>query len=123
MNALLENVMVGYAVRAVEPVKARYVRVRYGGTPERVALAIAAPLIGLAFVVAFPIVGLAVLAWMGARALARRAKPIVLFARNVALFIAAPFIGLAYALAFPFIGLVMLARWAVRGAVKRYGIA
>lgn len=72
--------------------------------------AVAAPFIGLAFVVGFPIVGLAVLAWMVLR---------IPFVRNVALFLAAPFIGLAYALAFPFVGVAALVWVAVRGKAKR----
>jgi hypothetical protein len=76
-------------------------------------------LIGLVFVVAFPLVGLAILAWAGALALARRAKPIARFAKNVALFVAAPFVGLAYALAFPFIGMGILAWRGARTLVKR----
>lgn len=72
--------------------------------------AVAAPFIGLAFVVGFPLVGLALLAWMVLR---------IPFVKNVVLFLAAPFIGLAYALAFPFVGIAALAWVAVRGTLKR----
>lgn len=72
--------------------------------------AVAAPFIGLAFVVGFPLIGLAVLAWMVLR---------IPFVKNVALFLAAPFIGLAYAAAFPFVGVAALAWVAVRGTLKR----
>ena len=41
-------------------------------TAGRIALFLAAPVIGLGYVVAFPFVGLGLLAWYGARAVARR---------------------------------------------------
>lgn len=75
------------------------------------ALMLAAPFIGLAFVVAFPFVGLGMLAWMGLRGASARYPWLGRmghFAGNVALFFAAPFIGLAYAVAFPFVGLGLL---------------
>ncbi|MBX3702509.1 MAG: response regulator [Steroidobacteraceae bacterium] len=87
------------------------------------ALFLAAPFIGLFYLVVGPLVGLAVLAWMGAKALAeirvvRRAGG---FLKNVALFVAAPFIGLLYALLFPFIGLGMLAWTGMRALANRRG--
>jgi hypothetical protein len=75
------------------------------------------------FVVAFPLVGLAVLGWIGARALAKRAKPLALFAKNVALFVAAPFVGLVYAVAFPFVGIGFLVWRGARAIVKRHATA
>ena len=51
--------LVGYAARAAR-------------TAGRIALFLAAPLIGLGYVVAFPFVGLGMLAWYGARAVAKR---------------------------------------------------
>ncbi len=72
--------------------------------------AVAAPFIGLAFVVGLPFIGVAALAWMVLR---------IPFVKNVLLFLAAPFIGLAYAAAFPFVGVGMLAWVAVRALVKR----
>lgn len=123
MNALLANVMVGNRGAAVARFKAPVFRMRRTHGARKIALAVAAPFIGLVYVVAFPIVGLAVLAWMGARALAGRARNIAVFAKNVALFLAAPFIGLAYALAFPFIGLALLARRAARATVNRHDTA
>jgi hypothetical protein len=77
---------------------------------KAVALACAAPFIGLAFVVGLPVFGLALLAWTVARAR---------FVRNVALFAAAPFIGLAYAVALPFVGIAALGWVAVRATLKR----
>lgn len=86
---------------------------------KNVALLFAAPFLGLAYVLAFPFIGLALLAWIGARAFARRRKSIALFVKNVVLFFAAPFVGLAYALAFPFIGLALLIRMGAKTWAKR----
>ena len=51
--------LAGYAARAAR-------------TAGRVGLFLAAPVIGLAYAVAFPFVGLGLLAWYGARAVAKR---------------------------------------------------
>jgi hypothetical protein len=51
--------LTGYAARAAR-------------TAGRIALFLAAPVIGLGYVVAFPFVGLGLLAWYGARAVAKR---------------------------------------------------
>jgi hypothetical protein len=77
---------------------------------KAIGTAVAAPFVGLAFVVGFPLIGLAVLAWMVLR---------IPFVKNVALFVAAPFVGLAYALAFPFVGVGLLAWVAVRAVLNR----
>ncbi len=68
---------------------------------------IAAPLMGLAFVIAGPLAGLAYLVWMAVRTPA---------AKRIALFAAAPFVGLAYVIAFPFVGVGVLAYCAVKAA-------
>ena len=86
-----------------------------------IALMIAAPFIGLAYIVALPFIGLGALLWLGATAAATRWKKGLVFAKNVALFLAAPFIGLFYVLAFPFIGLGMLAMMGYRALMKRSG--
>lgn len=117
MNAVIENVMVGNFAPNVERIAATIRKPHPAAV--RAALAVAAPLIGLGFVVAFPLVGLAMLAWIGVRALARRAKPLARFAKNVALFVAAPFVGLAYAMAFPFVGMGLLAWKGARALVNR----
>lgn len=119
MNALLRNVVIGNGGVAVARYKAPVIWMPRRGGIGNVARAVAAPFIGLVFIVAFPIVGLGMLAWMGARALARRAERVTRVAKNIALFVAAPFIGLAYAVAFPFIGVGMLAWWCVRALAKR----
>jgi len=120
MNTLIANVMVGNLGPTVERIVAR------GRRPYpaawNAALAVAVPFIGLAFIVAFPLAGLAMLAWMGVRAVARRAKPLGHFAKNVALFVAAPFVGLVYAVAFPFVGIGVLAWRGTRAIVKRHEV-
>jgi len=109
------------AAEAAAPVAERPAKVQ--GAWKGFALFLAAPFIGLFYLVVGPLVGLAVLAWMGARAIAenRVARKVGGFLKNVGLFIAAPFIGLLYALLFPFIGLGMLAWTGVRALVNRPG--
>ena len=52
---------------------ARNVGVRKGaGHAKNVALFLAAPFIGLAYIVVMPVVGLGALAWMGIKELARK---------------------------------------------------
>ncbi|HXV39407.1 MAG TPA: response regulator [Steroidobacteraceae bacterium] len=106
---------------AAAPVPAQAARVH--GAWKGFALFLAAPFIGLFYLVVGPLVGLAVLAWMGARAIAenRVARKVGGFLKNVGLFIAAPFIGLLYAMLFPFIGLGMLAWTGVRTLMNRPG--
>lgn len=88
---------------------------------KNIALLVAAPFIGLIYAVALPLVGVAMLAWVGARALADipAAGKVLRFLKNVALFIAAPFVGLAYAVALPFVGIGMLAWVGVRALMDR----
>jgi hypothetical protein len=89
------------------------------GTAKNIGLFLAAPFIGLAYLVALPFVAIAMLAWVVGKALAASptARKVGRFVRNAALFLAAPFIGLAYLVALPFAGLVMLARLSARAAL------
>ena len=121
MNTYIANVMVGNTGMVIERITEMVGRPNPAA--KNVALAVAAPFIGLAFVVALPLAGLAMLVWVGARALVRRAKPIAYFAKNLALFIAAPFIGMAYALAFPFVGMGLLVCRGTRAIAKRHATA
>jgi CheY-like chemotaxis protein len=85
---------------------------------KNVALFLAAPFVGLAYILAFPMVGLGMLVWMAIQAQKKKsdeaaklqpvapAKPSVL--KNIALMIAAPFIGLAYLIFGPLVGIGML---------------
>ena len=78
---------------------------------KSLALALAAPFIGLAYAVLMPLIGLAMLAWFGGKALvqSQAAKKAPAYLKNVALFFAAPFIGLVYALSLPMVGVSILA--------------
>jgi CheY-like chemotaxis protein len=75
---------------------------------RNIALFLASPFIGLAYALALPMVGVSMLAWQGAKALAKNA-PAMAAIRTVAMLAVAPFIGLAFALLLPLVGLVMLA--------------
>jgi CheY-like chemotaxis protein len=79
---------------------------------KNIALFLAAPFIGLAYIVALPFVGLGVLAVLAARAAAAKfetVKTVGRVSKHVGMLIAAPFIGLAFVVLFPFVGLAMLA--------------
>ena len=93
------------------------------GPLKTVGLLLAAPLLGLAYVIFFPIVGLATLVgtviWHSMKALAERVRHIDTFAKNVGLFLAAPFIGLAYVVALPFVGIGMVAWIGAKALLKR----
>ncbi len=89
-----------------------------GGRVRDIALFFAAPFIGLAYAVFMPIVGLGVLAWIGAKELAKRARvggAVATIAKMVTL----PFVGLAYAIVLPFAGLAALAWIAARTLIGR----
>jgi CheY-like chemotaxis protein len=85
---------------------------------KNVALFLAAPFVGLAYILAFPIVGLGMLAWIAIQAQKKKseeaaklqpvapARPSVL--KSAALLLAAPFIGLAFIVVGPIVGLGML---------------
>jgi len=115
MNALVANVMVGNVGRRENAI-AGWTGARNVRKAANIAMLVAAPLIGLAFVIALPVVGLGMLAWAGVRRAAKIAAPAGRYLVNIALFLAAPFIGLAYALAFPFVGIAMLVGRAAKRA-------
>ncbi len=78
---------------------------------KNIALFMAAPFIGLVYAVFLPFVGLGMLAWMGAKALAKngslsRAGGALV---SVGKIVFAPFIGLAYVIVMPFAGFAALA--------------
>jgi len=84
-------------------------------TLKNIALFLAAPFIGLAYVLAMPLVALGTLTWFTAKALAGK-FPVV---KDIALFLAAPMIGLAYIVAMPFVGIGMLAWFGSKALLKR----
>lgn len=81
-----------------------------GGMLKNIALFVAAPFIGLAYIVAFPFVGIGALAYFAWHAGSKsdRLKAFAVTLKHVAMIIAAPFFGLAYMILFPFIGLALL---------------
>lgn len=90
---------------------------------RNIALFIAAPFIGLAYMIAFPFVGIGMVALMGGRALMKNrvARKIAVGVKNVGMIAAAPVVGLAYIIALPFIGLGMLAWAGARALLKKAG--
>ena len=110
----------------VAPAEVEVVAVEEPAAPEetsvakRIGLLLAAPFIGLAWIVAFPFIGLGFLAVLAFKALATLpvAKAPLTFVKNVGLFVAAPFIGLAYVVMLPFVGAAMLA-WTGVKALKK----
>lgn len=95
---------------------------------KNIALFLAAPFVGLAYILAFPIVGLGMLAWMGIQAQRKKSEEAVKLqpaapakaslVKNTALFLAAPFIGLTYIIVGPIVGLGMLAWFAFQAWTK-----
>jgi len=89
---------------------------------KNVALFLAAPFVGLFYILVFPIVGLGMLAWTAIQAQQKKteqsataqpkapAKPSI--AKTAAMMIAAPLIGLAFVVAGPILGLGLLAWFA-----------
>src|ERR1035441_1778414 len=93
-----------YVVTDNAPVEARAAAPEAaGGTLKNVLLFLAAPFIGLAYIVAFPLVGFAVLAVLAVRAAAKFAavRTAGLVLKHAGLVIAAPLLGLAYVILFP----------------------
>jgi len=86
-----------------------------------IVLFLAAPFIGLAYMIALPFVGGAMIAWFGYKAAAER-HPAVrnagLLAKHVAMLAAAPVIGLVSIVALPFVGLGALAWLGARALVE-----
>jgi hypothetical protein len=85
---------------------------------KAILMLVAAPLLGLAFVIALPIASVTLTAYYGGRLIAAHGAPVARCVKNVALFCAAPFVGLAYIIAFPFVGFGTLVYVAVKAARK-----
>ena len=81
------------------------------GVLKNIALFLAAPFIGLAYIVALPLVGLGYLALLAVRAALKfgAVKTAAVVLKHTAMIVAAPFIGLAYVVFFPIICLALLA--------------
>jgi len=94
-----------------------------GRAIKNVALFFAAPFIGLAYLITFPLVALGMLAWTGAKALAKyeAARKLARAAKAVGMFVIAPFIGLAYIVVVPVAALAVLAWMGGKALLKRPG--
>jgi len=81
-----------------------------GSVVKNIALFLAAPFIGLAYVIAFPFVGLGALAVLAWRAASKSStlNSVAVALKHVVMVLAAPLFGLAYMVLFPFIGLALL---------------
>jgi hypothetical protein len=93
-----------------------------GSTLKNIALFLAAPFIGLVYIVLLPVVGLGFVAVLAGRAAAAKFAAVRTAARvlkNVVMVVAAPVVGLAYVVLFPVIGLAALAYWGGRAAIAR----
>jgi len=110
-----------YVVKGNAPAEAKAAPEAARGTLTNIALFLAAPFIGLAYIVALPVVGLAFLAVLAVRTATKyeAVKTVARTVRNVATVIGAPVLGLAYVVLFPFIGLAALAYVAGRTVVVR----
>ena len=85
-----------------------------GNTLRNIALFLAAPFIGLAYVIAMPFVGAGMLAWMGGKALATR-FPLL---KTTVMTVSAPFIGLAFILVAPIAGIGALGWYGTKALFK-----
>ena len=112
-NALLEPAPIATPVAAPAATTAAPALPEAAGSEnglKQFGLLLAAPFIGLAWIIALPFFGLGFLAMLAVKGLARlpMAKAPLTFLKNVGLLLAAPFIGLAYIVLFPFVGAAML---------------
>ena len=92
---------------------------------KTIGMLLAAPFIGLAFVIALPIIGIYHLAKLAFEAYAKKTPAIngklknaAHLVKNIGLFFSAPFIALGYVIAMPFVGLFMLSRLAMEAHRK-----
>lgn len=118
----------GYEITAVNAVNDESIHEapKTGRTMVKsIAMFLAAPFIGLAFVIALPIIGIYHLAKLALEAYAKRVpaingklKKAMDPVKNIGLFLAAPFIALGYVIALPFVGFFMLSRLAMEAHRK-----
>jgi len=92
---------------------------------KTIGMFLAAPFIGLAFVIALPIIGIYQLGKLALEAYAKnvpaisgRLKKALVLVKNIGLFFAAPFIALGYVVALPFVGFFMISRLAMEAHRK-----
>jgi hypothetical protein len=92
---------------------------------KTIGMFLAAPFIGLAFVIALPIIGIYQLGKLALEAYAKnvpaisgRLKKALVLVKNIGLFFAAPLIALGYVIALPFVGFFMITRLAMEAHRK-----
>jgi len=83
-------------------------------TAKNIALFLASPIIGLAYIVAMPFVAAAMLAYFAGKAVFAK-YPMV---KHAAMMVAAPFIGLAFLLVAPLVGLGALGYMGTKALAK-----
>jgi CheY-like chemotaxis protein len=88
---------------------------------KNILLFLAAPFIGLAYIIALPIVGLGAMAVLATRAALKveKVRNAAVMLKHVAMVFAAPVFGLVYVVLFPFIGLASLLWLAGRALTAR----
>jgi len=87
---------------------------KQGSRAKNIALFLAAPFIGLAYVVAMPFVGAGMIIWFGGKALAAQLAKLPASVKRAGLMAAAPTLGLGFILALPLIGIGALGYFAVK---------
>ena len=92
---------------------------------KTIGMFLAAPFIGLAYVIALPNIGIYHLAKLTLEAYAKRVpatsgkmKKAMVMAKNIGLFFAAPFVALGYVIALPFVGFFMITKLAIEAHAK-----
>jgi hypothetical protein len=92
---------------------------------KTIGMLLAAPFIGLAYVIALPIIGIYHIAKLALEAYAKRVpattgkmKKAMVMVRNISLFFAAPFVALGYVIALPFVGFFMITKLAMEAHRK-----
>ena len=92
---------------------------------KTIGMLLAAPFIGLAYVIAQPIIGVYHLAKLALEAYAKRVpaingkrKKAMVMVKNIGLFFAAPFVALGYVTALPFVGFFMFSKLAMEAHRK-----
>ena len=104
---------VGLKVTAARETAVMKKEIAAGTHLKNIALFLAAPFVGLAYIMAFPLIGLCMVAWLAAKALLanKTTRPIVLA-------IAAPFATIAFVTVGPVVGLGALAWIGGRALLK-----
>jgi len=93
---------------------------------KTIGMLLAAPFIGLAYVIALPIIGIYHLAKLALEAYAKKVpatttgklNKAMVTVRNIGLFFISPFVALGYVIALPFVGFFMISRLAIEAHRK-----